>query len=495
MPCTKMIKRILCFLCITGSLLLACSCSSKEAEQGKPSEEANQQVFETAYRVDDNWTSKTVKSFSNLADSREKTYQYENYQFRVCFSAENGGDLEKAMEQALSDDILVEDPKAAEVTEERELQIGDLQAKQRTYSWEITGTSSQVPQKAGETGHFITTTFKTDMGNYTLNGVCYGENAYAEMNREYQKLLDSVALTDQEDPEVFAANVGQAGGFVFSLPNWESRTELKNGTVLYRTDEMAILQARKMEHEKMDQALMEQTVKEMLLPALPEGDKAAVSLTKQKNLASAVGNAVEGELVLSLPQGKEKDPYRLTIRAVFVQDKNGKAQWCFSAPYEEAYNYGPVLNSLTYAETVEDKVDGLWENKLNYAGDNSKVSQLLEETDFKECGPYTIELDTKQEPYGLAICYTKPVKNFNFILFDSEAVFLLGLIENLDYVEIRSSGDTKKYTCDDANGILKYNVKKLAKDKAALMRYALTRISYNQSLKTDERLKQADDGE
>ncbi len=103
------------------------------------------------------------------------------------------------------------------------------------------------------------------------------------------------------------------------------------------------------------------------------------------------------------------------------------------------------------------------EKKTEYVGDNTKVGQLLQETDLKDYGTYTMELDTKKEPYGLVVHYEKPVKQQDDP--NVEAVLLLGLIENLDYVELKSGSETEKFTCDDADSLLGYDVKQLGQER------------------------------
>ncbi len=488
-------KRILFLLCLAASLLFICSCGSdsgsKEAER---SSEANQQVFEAAYWIDESKSgSKTVTSFSQLSDPREKAYQYDGFRLSVRFSAGVDGDLEEAMKESLSLSVLEEDAQIEQKLKDTELGAGKLPAKQQTYIWEVTGASSVEPQKPGETGHATLTAFKTDMGIYTLKGICRSDDAYENMKQEYEKLLDSVHLTDKEDPEVFAANTGQAAGYVFSLQSWSTRTEMKN-QVLYTSENMEALTVYEMKPQKLDEPLMEQTIRELLSPGISKDMDADIQIVRKKKIDSAIGTAIQTDVRLTMAPQESREVYKENMSAVFLQDKKGNADSCFFAPYDEHVSYTAILNSLTDEKEIEAKVNGLWENRLQYVGDNSAVGRLLQETDFKECGPYTIELDTKKEPYGLAVCYTEPVKNFKKLDFDSEAIYLLGLIENLDYVEIRSGKDTQKYTCDDANAFLKYNVKKLAKDKARLLRYALTRIHYNQtSLKPYELLKQVSD--
>lgn len=485
-------KRVLFLFCLTASLFLACGCSSGEDEKAKASAEANQQVFEAAYRVDER-SNKTVTSFSQLSDPREKAYQYDDFRLSVRFSAGDDGGLEAAMEESLSLTVPKDDTQIEQKLKDIELGAGKLPAKQQIYTWEVTGASSAVPEKPGETGHAILTAFKTDMGIYTLKGVCRSEAAYETMKPEYEKLLDSVILTDEEDPEVFAANTGQAAGYVFSLPDWTIRTENEKGDVVYTSEGLEALDISPMKPQKLDKALMEQTIRELLSPGLSKEMDADIRIVKQKAVDSALGTAIQAYVKLTMKPQESREVYKEKMSAVFLQDEAGKANCCFFAPYDEHATYTAILNSLTEEKNIEDKVNGLWEKKVQYVGDNSAVASLLQETDFKECGAYTIELDTEKEPYGLAICYKEPVKNFKHISFDMEALYLLGLIENLDYVETRSGEDTQRFTCGDANAILKFDVKKLAKNKAALLRYALTRIPYNQSVKPDVLLKQAND--
>lgn len=198
-----------------------------------------------------------------------------------------------------------------------------------------------------------------------------------------------------------------------------------------------------------------------------------VQVKSQKRVDTSAGSAIRTELELTAENQASEEPLKTDLSAVFVQDREKKAICCLmvSGDSEPDYDYSPILNSLRSFNELEDKTNRLWDKRAQYAGDAAEVSQLAEDTDLGGYGEYTLELDTEKEPYGLIIHYTKPVKDFDGLYLDGEAALLLGLIENLDYVEIKSGTDTKKLTCDQANGIMKYDIKTLGQEKAKLQSF------------------------
>ncbi len=107
--------------------------------------------------------------------------------------------------------------------------------------------------------------------------------------------------------------------------------------------------------------------------------------------------------------------------------------------------------------------------KVKYIGDNSKVMKLIESTGIKDVGNFKIELQTSEAPYGLKINFDEEAdKDFDYGNVEKDIVKLLGLIENLGYVEITKDGETKKYTESEISESLGFDVKDLYKDPAKL---------------------------
>lgn len=113
----------------------------------------------------------------------------------------------------------------------------------------------------------------------------------------------------------------------------------------------------------------------------------------------------------------------------------------------------------------------LFEHRIPYLGDNSGVLRLIEETGLSHLGDFTIELKTDQKPLGLRIVYSSFMDEFDMFDFIPSAIELLGLIENLDYVEITDGIKTVKLTNDEASAILGHDVKDLGKSIETLEEY------------------------
>ena len=126
-----------------------------------------------------------------------------------------------------------------------------------------------------------------------------------------------------------------------------------------------------------------------------------------------------------------------------------------------------VINPLL----MKNDAANLFDAKIDYLGDNSGVSRLIKETGLAQVGQYTIELKTDQEPYGIRIIFTSTMKEFGIIDFSSNAIELLGLIKNLDYVEITDGVQTYKLTEQEASEILGFDVKELGRSYDKLAEY------------------------
>jgi len=113
----------------------------------------------------------------------------------------------------------------------------------------------------------------------------------------------------------------------------------------------------------------------------------------------------------------------------------------------------------------------LFELRIEYLGDNSGVIRLIDATGLSQVGEYTIELKTSEEPYGLRIIYSTNTKDLGIVDFSSSAIDLLGLIKNLDYVEITDGEQTYNLTSKEASEILGYDVKELGMSKDKLDEY------------------------
>lgn len=118
-----------------------------------------------------------------------------------------------------------------------------------------------------------------------------------------------------------------------------------------------------------------------------------------------------------------------------------------------------------------NRIDDLWEAKTEYIGNNSAVGKLVYMTEFSQKGSFSMELETAQEPYGLIINFDDKAEDLKNTDFDSDAVILLGLIENLDYVELKSGEEKRRIDASEVSEKLGYDVKALGESKEKLSEY------------------------
>lgn len=476
MPCEKKMKQTLLLVLAAGILAVLCGCSSTEdPDKRSNGEEINlQHMVEIQYEPGDNRVSRTVTPNSSLT-KQEIMYQYEDYRLYVAFSASTADSLKQKLEKEAGRLLSEKADSLKKTGEQADADIAGKPAVKQSYTWKATGLSGKDPVEPEQTGHVDVAGFETDMGAYVISVVCDSDESYKNVKTDYNRVLESVSLSDRAPQEIYTENVGQGGGFVFYLQGWTSRTENREGTVSYMDSNMNTLLIRPLKHVETDEAVMEETVKELCSqdPWYMSNPVTKVQVKSQKRVDTSAGSAIRTELELTAENQASEEPLKTDLSAVFVQDREKKAICCLmvSGDSEPDYDYSPILNSLRSFNELEDKTNRLWDKRAQYAGDAAEVSQLAEDTDLGGYGEYTLELDTEKEPYGLIIHYTKPVKDFDGLYLDGEAALLLGLIENLDYVEIKSGTDTKKLTCDQANGIMKYDIKTLGQEKAKLQSF------------------------
>jgi hypothetical protein len=113
------------------------------------------------------------------------------------------------------------------------------------------------------------------------------------------------------------------------------------------------------------------------------------------------------------------------------------------APYRQTMTTEP----LAFAEAAmgRHEASNLYEARTPYLGNASAVVNLIDRTGLPRFGPYTIELQTKEEPFGLRIFFEASLETFGQ-QDRAYAIVLLGLIENLSYVEVVGSDGTQRIT-------------------------------------------------
>jgi hypothetical protein len=121
--------------------------------------------------------------------------------------------------------------------------------------------------------------------------------------------------------------------------------------------------------------------------------------------------------------------------------------------------------SKNMAETRgNEKFQEYYDARVQYLGDNSKVSELLDIIGAGELGEYTIALKTDEEPYGLTVNYSK-LKNEDYAAkFENTgridyAYYALALIENLSEVDVNYMDHNYRLTLAEANEIVKGDIK------------------------------------
>lgn len=128
---------------------------------------------------------------------------------------------------------------------------------------------------------------------------------------------------------------------------------------------------------------------------------------------------------------------------------------------------------LEFADPVSWRNDAanLYRLRLDYLGDASGVGRLVREIGLEFGGDYTLELKTSEKPYGLKVIYTNTTDKFESIDFTQNSTELLGLIKNLDYVEITNGVNTHKLTAEEASQALGFDVKEFGTNPTRLEQY------------------------
>lgn len=146
------------------------------------------------------------------------------------------------------------------------------------------------------------------------------------------------------------------------------------------------------------------------------------------------------------------------------------------------YKLTTSTNPLLFIDPVpwRNGAANLYKLRMDYLGDNSGVSRLVKETGLEFAGDYTLELKTSEKPYGLRVIYTDAIMDFETNIYSPYATELLGLIKNLDYVEITDGESTFRLTADEASQTLGHDVKDFGTDPSKLEAYLKSIYGDNQ---------------
>ncbi|WKY48700.1 DUF4825 domain-containing protein [Eubacteriaceae bacterium ES3] len=137
---------------------------------------------------------------------------------------------------------------------------------------------------------------------------------------------------------------------------------------------------------------------------------------------------------------------------------------------------GSGCSQLT--DEAKSKISELYSAKVESIGDNSAVKQLVDEIGLGNIKNYTLELQTSQEPYGLIINVAQKDDSLTEEDFSITAIQLLGLIKNLDYVQVNNGDQQFEMTTEEATSLINENVKNLS-ESADKLESVLNKLTGN----------------
>lgn len=449
-------KRKFIFLIMVAAIgfVMCCGCSAKiETEPA--------QVWHATYAIESNY----VANINTPAPADKKTYSYDGYHTTVTFvkTADAHDSFEEAAVEVARFDAFGDFREWGEtLRNEKHFKIEGLPAYKAECEWNIGEDISDLSKS-------YVTAIKAEDGVYVFNTYYYNDENKTVADKHHKNLVKSIEMTETDDSEVFAEDIGQVGNLLFYAPGWNQR--LVNGDVVAYLKEQGdsyYMMVKSVDELDVTDENLTDTVKSMYGGAVEE-----VQLIEQKNPEDTItGTAIQANFDLKLSYGEMK------TSALFVTDYRNKIIACFMIPYDEELkgDYQDIINSVQYNDPHLVQLENLWGYRTEYAGDNDNVVALASEAGFWVYDN-TVELDTDKPPYGMTINITTDtqVKSFG-----RECTLLLGLIENLDYVKVITPNDTFTLTVEDTKANLTFDVKELGKNKPLLEEYLLkTHFSAN----------------
>ncbi len=452
-------KTLITALIIILGLFALCSCSEERVVE---------QTGRLSYEVEVGWDSRAVTP----APSTLKQYNYPEHTVFV-------GNLSY---------IFYEDP----LMEAIQYTIGDTYGMGTSFDrYDCTVGDMTAQEAVVGTGDLrgVFTSVETPQGTYVIATTT--ENPELDIEEMHDALKGTVAFSDANDGEVYAKNVLQFGGYICQLsgwsseiidtPWWTSRTLEKNGVINYAfgNDSISLMIAPVESAELSDELIHETLGKIYDGNIAPE---ATVTLSGKTEMKCGIGSAVY--YVLDLHFGEDKSN-TVKSSAVFILNEEGQVVYCMTntADSDLTYDYFVILESMQQADPVDEQVDIIYSLATDYIGDNSSVSGLMDAIGFGKYGEYTIELQTAKEPYGLTVKYKGQVAQNDIAPagdvvqpydFQRECVMLLGMVGNLEYIEVKDvDSNIVRYDTGVTKSLLMYDVKQMAKDKAVLESYYL----------------------
>ena len=451
-------KRKFIFLIMVAAIgfVMCCGCSTKiETEPA--------QVWHATYAIESNY----VANINTPAPADKKTYSYDGYHTFVSFvktADAHDSFEEEAVEVARLDTFGEFDEWGETLRNEKNFKIEGLPAYKAECEWNIGDDITNLYRS-------YVTAIKVEDGVYVFNTYYYNDESKFAADKHHKNLVRSIEMTEADDPEVFAEDIGQVDNFLFSAPGWDQR--LVNGDVVAYLKEQGdsyYMMVKSVDELDVTEENMTDIVQSIYGVAVED-----VELIGQKNPEDTItGTAIQANFNLKMSYGEMK------TSALFVTDYRNKIIACFMIPYDAELkgDYQDIINSVQYNEPHLVQLENLWDYRTEYVGDNDNVVALASEAGFWAYGnEYTVELDTDKPPYGMTINITTDTQVKSF---ERKCTLLLGLIDNLDYVKVVTPNDTFMLTVEDTETNLTFDVKELGKSKPLLEEYLLkTHFSAN----------------
>lgn len=218
-------KRFFVCFCLAAAAVFAfCGCTGSSGEKNaEKTDMVKEQVFYASFEVPKGWYSKSVRPYP----AEEKSYEYEGGPwYSVTFvQADGTATLDKELEKASSPLYPVpENMKETITVERKDVELDHVSGRQIICTLKADGDI--LTKDRG----LIVTGLETEEGFYLIKGVGV---ASEKQQRNYDRLLSSIRITEKMDEEIYAADVGEAGNYIFPLPGWTYRTETNTGLVTY----------------------------------------------------------------------------------------------------------------------------------------------------------------------------------------------------------------------------------------------------------------------
>ena len=426
-------------------LVICCGCSNKtKTEQA--------QVWHATYAIESNY----VANINTPAPADKKTYSYDGYHTTVTFvkTADAHDSFEETAVEVARFDAFGDFREWGETLRNgKHFKIEGLPAYKVECEWNIGDDISNLYKS-------YVTAIKAEDGVYVFNTYYYNDENKTAANKHHKRLVKSIELAEADDPEVFVKNVGQVDNLLFSLDGWDRRL-IHNGVVAYLSE--TELEYYMMIKPVNELDITDENLSDTVMAIYSGAFEKAEVIEQKAPVKTMTGNAIWTSFKLTM--GEES----MNTSALFVCNDSNKIIACFMIPYDEELkaDYRDIIDTVQYFDVHEEQLHNLWNDKTDYIGENDNVVALVSDIGFKD---YTVELETDAEPYGLIVNVKDDDLQDNL---ERECILLLGLIGNLDHVTIIADSGTYTMNVDQANSVLKYDVKKLGSSKSLLERYLL----------------------